>query len=190
MKVCTKCGIEKPIDDFYSNQRKKDGHHTICKMCHTEDVRKRYHKKYKHDPEYKKRRDQYSHDWHLKNKEKNNARVAKDRRDKRMKCIEHYGGKCACCGESHYEFLAIDHINGGGRVHRASLGTKSFHRWLIKNNFPEGFRVLCHNCNQSFGLYGYCPHENLTPEEIKKRKGNATILRGMSKEEILENVAF
>jgi hypothetical protein len=30
---------------------------------------------------------------------------------------------------------------------------------LIKNNFPDGFQVLCHNCNMSIGLYGYCPHQ-------------------------------
>jgi hypothetical protein len=30
--------------------------------------------------------------------------------------------------------------------------------YLIRNNFPEGYRVLCHNCNQSLGYFGYCPH--------------------------------
>lgn len=74
--------------------------------------------------------------------------------------------KCACCGEVNQEFLAIDHINGNGNKHRESLGFKagggsSFYTWLVKNNFPEDFRVLCHNCNFSIGLYGYCPHGNL-----------------------------
>jgi len=35
----------------------------------------------------------------------------------------------------------------------------NFYRWLKQNNFPEGFRVLCINCNFSLGIYGYCPHE-------------------------------
>ena len=30
--------------------------------------------------------------------------------------------------------------------------------WLINERFPEGFRVLCHNCNQAIGYYGECPH--------------------------------
>jgi hypothetical protein len=31
-----------------------------------------------------------------------------------MEMLSAYGGKCVCCGESEYKFLAIDHINGGG----------------------------------------------------------------------------
>lgn len=34
-----------------------------------------------------------------------------------------------------------------------------FYKWLEHNHFPPGFRVLCHNCNQARGFYGYCPHE-------------------------------
>lgn len=78
--------------------------------------------------------------------------------------ITHYGGKCACsgCHEIRQEFLAVDHVNGGGNKHRKEIGmtnANSFCRWLIKNDFPAGFRVLCHNCNCARGYYGYCPHE-------------------------------
>lgn len=78
----------------------------------------------------------------------------------RMAALEAYGGaKCSCCGESHVEFLALDHINGGGnqmrKVHKTG---KEFYKWLRNNGYPEGFRVLCHNCNHSLGSYGYCPH--------------------------------
>jgi len=75
--------------------------------------------------------------------------------------LEHYGGKCACCGETYYEFLAMDHIEGGGSIHHKELRKLgiSICNWLKKNNFPEGFRVLCHNCNSAKGFYGYCPHE-------------------------------
>lgn len=89
----------------------------------------------------------------------------------RLTCITFYGGvnpKCACCGESIYEFLSIDHINGGGNKHRkemrsgqtkSSFGGATTYRWLINNKFPEGFQVLCHNCNLAKGYYGKCPHE-------------------------------
>ena len=77
----------------------------------------------------------------------------------RRECISAYGGKCQCCGETIYEFLSIDHINGGGRKHRIKLGGGSnYLRDLRKNGFPSGYRVLCYNCNNSFGAYGYCPH--------------------------------
>ena len=74
--------------------------------------------------------------------------------------LAHYGMFCSCCGETRREFLQIDHINGGGNKHRKENNIHgSMYRWLIKNNFPEGFRVLCANCNASKGAFGYCPHE-------------------------------
>lgn len=91
------------------------------------------------------------------------AQARKHRQEQRKECIDHYGGCCECCGESRIEFLAIDHINGGGTKQRNELnikGSKVF-TWLKLNNFPTGFRVLCHNCNSSFGHYGYCPHQGV-----------------------------
>ena len=76
----------------------------------------------------------------------------------REEALAKYGGVCACCGEFRHEFLALDHINGGGRVHRRAINTP-LPRWLKKNGWPEGFRVLCHNCNMAKGRYGACPHE-------------------------------
>ncbi len=57
------------------------------------------------------------------------------------------------------EFLAIDHIDGGGTKHRKKIRTGMFHWWLKKNGWPDGFRVACHNCNSALGHYGYCPHQ-------------------------------
>jgi len=80
----------------------------------------------------------------------------------RLDCLIHYGGnppKCACCGEVHIEFLQIDHIKGNGKRHREEVGTgTSFYRWLRRMKYPDGFRVLCADCNYSLGQYGYCPH--------------------------------
>ena len=93
---------------------------------------------------------------------------ARDRwRQIRQEVLDHYGNKCACCGETMPEFLSIDHIHGGGNGHRKSLeenGMKKhhgtgFYKWLIDNNYPDGFQLLCHNCNFAKGHYGKCPHE-------------------------------
>lgn len=93
--------------------------------------------------------------------------------------FKHYsgGGKptCSCCGETHIEFLTIDHIQGGGKKHRLALsrngdreigGTK-FYQWLKNNNFPSGYRVLCFNCNAAKGMFGKCPHTEETGYGIK-----------------------
>lgn len=79
----------------------------------------------------------------------------------RQEAIAHYGGKCECCGESQYEFLAIDHKNNDGAAHRKSLNSgqrREIFSYLKKQGWPEEFRVLCHNCNCAIGFYGYCPH--------------------------------
>lgn len=81
-------------------------------------------------------------------------------RKQRIEAFEHYGGqRCSCCGETRYEFLAFDHINGNGRKHRKETRNMRIALWLKQNNYPAGFRVLCHNCNMAKGRYGYCPHE-------------------------------
>lgn len=64
---------------------------------------------------------------------------------------------CACCGEKNIEFLSVDHIKGDGNLHRKEIG-QGLYTWLIKNNMPEGFRILCMNCNHSYGHYNMCPH--------------------------------
>lgn len=98
--------------------------------------------------------------YYHKHKEKLLAYQKQTRIKRRMKVIDHYGSKCVCCGEKQYEFLSIEHNNGGGTQHRKSLPSPSIDRFLIKNNFPEGYSVLCHNCNFAKGVYGHCPHKN------------------------------
>jgi hypothetical protein len=133
---------------------------------------------------WKQNKEKYgaSHDnWYYKNREKvllkrreNYIRSAsdpnfrktvnaqrKELRDKyRALAIDHYGGKCVCCGESTKEFLSFDHVAGGGSKDRkGDLRGRSMGIWLAKKGFPEKFQLLCHNCNLARGFYGYCPHQ-------------------------------
>lgn len=97
------------------------------------------------------------------------------RRKIKMEMIEAYGGKCVCCGESHWEFLSIDHIDGKGGEHRRELklskglsgipgGGHQFYNHLKRLGWPkENFRLLCMNCNCARGFLGYCPHEREKP---------------------------
>lgn len=77
---------------------------------------------------------------------------------KRRLVLEHYGNRCNCCNESTLQFLAIDHINNDGYLERKSRTINIFD-YLIRNNYPEGFQVLCHNCNLAKEFYGECPHK-------------------------------
>lgn len=150
-KRCTKCGQVKPIGSFGTDRRRADGLSYWCRDC----------------------LNSYQRSWGKANPEKmkeSNKRYARNHPDRikaktigyRNEVLVAYGGVCACCGESRYEFLAIDHINGNGNRERKEQGNRggaSFYRLLIRNGFPPGYRVLCHNCNMSLGAYGYCPHK-------------------------------
>lgn len=45
MKVCTKCGIEKPITDFNWRDKAKGTRRSECKICHTQYMKNKYQKK-------------------------------------------------------------------------------------------------------------------------------------------------
>lgn len=139
--LCTRCQRLLPVAEFYTDSRCSGGLSPWCKRCISE----------------------YGVTWRTANKDAVAAR-GKDRRfGYRLSALVYYGGdppSCACCNESRLEFLALDHIGGGGRQERLRVGSgERFFRYLQKTNYPPGYRVLCHNCNQAMGIYGYCPHQ-------------------------------
>lgn len=70
--------------------------------------------------------------------------------EKRKKVISHYSKGKMCCNNyvlKILELLTIDHINNNGAEHRKTAKTNTLHLWLSKNDYPEGFHVLCWNCN-------------------------------------------
>ena len=83
---------------------------------------------------------------------------------KRLLVFEKYGGcHCACpgCFVTDHEFLTIDHIHNDGAAHRKQFKIDNIYNWLIKNNYPPGFQVLCMNCNfvkGKRGRNGQCIH--------------------------------
>ena len=88
----------------------------------------------------------------------------------RDEVLLHYGNKCACCNEPNKEFLQIDHIDNNGAEHRRSDASAwRIYRWLKKNDYPEGFQILCANCNWAKGRYGYCPHQRV--EKCQSQNG-------------------
>jgi hypothetical protein len=96
----------------------------------------------------------------------------------RILAMKHYGGnppRCSCCGDGHFSFLTVDHIDGNGNEERTRLfgnryqGGHDMYRYLRKNGFPSGYRVLCMNCQVGKrDNMGHCPHEvpAPTPEEF------------------------
>lgn len=93
---------------------------------------------------------------------KSSQRLREKKNIIKFKVFEHYGLKCACCGEKEYKFLTIDHIKNNGAEHNKKINkinnAITLYKWLIANNFPNEYQTLCFNCNITKGLYGKCPH--------------------------------
>lgn len=84
----------------------------------------------------------------------NRSAVGNRRRynDARLKVLSHYSTDLCCCqcGENRIWVLQLDHKNGHGNKHRLSVGhTIKMYRWIINNDYPPLFQVLCANCNFS-----------------------------------------
>jgi len=89
------------------------------------------------------------------------------RRNRKLKieAMQAYGGKCLCpggCDVSDVDFLTIDHIDGDGadqRKEKPWMVGQGIYLYLKRNNYPNGYRPLCWNCNVSRYQFGRCPHE-------------------------------
>jgi hypothetical protein len=142
-KLCSHCKQQVSIEQFAKRQTAYCGYNSTCKIC-VQAQRTTY---WKANPEerikYLARHRSYHH-------------------RERLEVLQYYSHStvpyCACCGESQYEFLSIDHIHGGGYQHMKTIKS-NLDRWLKRQGFPKGYRVLCYNCNFVRGHYGYCPHE-------------------------------
>ena len=72
----------------------------------------------------------------------------------RKEALFHYSSgsmKCASCSHDRWEHLCLDHLEGGGTLHRKmDKGVKghAVFNWVKKNGYPPIFQVLCYNCNQ------------------------------------------
>ena len=110
-------------------------------------------KEYKHRNylEHREKQIAQSREWRKNNRERFRESTRRRRRYYKEMTLQHYGNgelKCTLCGETRLPALSIDHINGGGTKERKRTGLigYTFYKWLRDNNFPEGYRTLCMNC--------------------------------------------
>jgi hypothetical protein len=157
MKTCTKCFIEKPVDNFYTAKNVKSGRYGKCKVCH----------------------DKVTNEWRINNPQAyakmnrvRNIRYHQKHRPERLqkqklyyqglkdRAYQAYGGyRCACCGETEKAFLCLDHLLNNGNKHRRIIQPGRLYFWLQTEDYPPIFQVLCANCNQGkHANGGTCPH--------------------------------
>lgn len=75
MKTCTKCNIEKPLEEFNKRKQSKDGYNSHCRLCANNYTRKsytEYNKNYSLLNKEKKK--EYNKKWVEENRDKNRLR--------------------------------------------------------------------------------------------------------------------
>jgi hypothetical protein len=158
MKVCSKCKIPKNELEFPKRKKEKDGYNPWCKLCINKYNKGLYLKNGRKNRICNPERNRESKlKWKTNNPEKVIEIRRRDYKNCHNKCLDYYGHKCALCPQ--IENLVIDHI--GGYDGKSPRGGISLWRWLIKSNFPPGFRVLCMRCNTIDGALRSHPLLNL-----------------------------
>jgi cytochrome c553 len=128
-KVCSKCGIEKNVDEFYKSKNNEDGCHPWCKECDIKYAENYYvdntneileiHKRWQiSNPEKYK---QCMEVWRKSKEGKLSERKSKKRRREIMsqlpytftkkewqECLDHFDHACAYCGST--ENIQRDHF--------------------------------------------------------------------------------
>ena len=149
----------------------------LCNICNTLYVPTSSSQKYCmdcRDGEYKRKNNKRTRQWYQEHRDearkyrldyyqRNKIKFQKLEKEycrkRKIKVFEAYGGsQCSICNTNDFEVLTVDHIKGGGTKHRRSFKSydgQAIYRWIIKNKFPVGFRVLCRNCNWKEHLKSY-----------------------------------
>lgn len=146
MKTCVKCGIPKPLSDFYRQSGMRDGYRNDCKRC-MQVTRRDW---YQRNRDYAIERAQKWRDlnpdkyeaWKRRNREENRERLAASNRRGHLRrkyglTVEEFeflriaqDDRCAICNEPDPAGLHIDHDHETG---------------LIRG-------LLCGKCNKAIGL--------------------------------------
>lgn len=177
--LCPKCGENPKLNNFY-----------VCRDCHN-----------KYQAEWSKNNKdkviKYNSSWRERNRDKtreskkrfylkHNTESKEYQRVARISCknevFNHYcGGNicCACCGETAIQFLSIDHINGDGAEKRREIKSQggAMYSWLKGNGYPEGYQILCFNCNMAKRDKAYCPHKEIGYDTNKNQISKEKIKR-------------
>lgn len=163
-KICSRCNENKSISDFnVYRRRKRIELQAVCKDCSI-----KYNIKWRAENNesfnFKRRENRKNNPEFFRLQEKKYAQ------DLKSEFLIVYGGCCNCCGESHRQFLSLDHIDGKGNEHRFELtgnkrggSTRFMLEKLKKLNWPkDNYQILCYNCNIAKSQNNnICSHEEL-----------------------------
>jgi ribosomal protein L40E len=134
MKVCTKCGEEKPLFEFHKHKIAKDGLAYVCRSCKSA-VDKTYRQSAENADNAKNRATK----WNRENEERRKLIIQKDNYKRRygltseqkQQLVDGQDGKCAICAND----------------------LKDTHDVCVDHNHTTGAirAILCRKCNLGIG---------------------------------------
>ena len=175
-KICSRCGNEKPLDEFNWQDKKKTCHKSYCKVCQSDHAKNYYagegkdvqgaykeKNKEKYDELSVKFRKEYKKNG--KREKYNRKHILKQynlTQEDYERLLEGQNGQCAICGKKkpggNRKHFSVDHCHKTGKVRG----------------------LLCYSCNISLGLMGDNPEtvqsaydyltKHLTQPKVTKSK--------------------
>ena len=128
-------------------------------------------KEYSSRPENKARKKVYSKEYSSRPENKI-SRIKKDNKirfDVKTEVFSYYSKKisnsdipiCACCLYDDLRALTLDHIKGRMNVspEEKQLGGVPLWKFVKAKGLPDGYQILCFNCNTMKGNKPQCPHQ-------------------------------
>ena len=159
MKRCTGCKQLLDESKFWRNNHHRDGLGYRCIEC-----KKEYKRVW--DEENREELRAKANEYNRIHRKYRREQYRRWREHRHLLVIQVYSDldiKCALCGEEDIDVLSIDHINGGGVSHLKTIPNSDLYAWLINSKYPDGFRVLCWNCQHREKL-------RLQDKEIRERE--------------------
>ena len=145
-KLCSSCKVIKPLNQFHKDNSHKliEPYRSKCKLCDRKTLYK----------------------WRENNKEHSNQIRRNYCYRLRQELLEAYGRICSCCGETSEVFLSLEHIGGGGSIHRRLKGNNyNIYAELRRLGFPkDNYTLLCMNCNFATRYGKQCPHQQIVKQ--------------------------
>jgi hypothetical protein len=146
-KACSKCGVDKPLDEFHKDNSREDGLHHRCKACKSKQAAGYYKK------------------WTPEQREKHRARVLRTRYGMELDLLivlyEKQEGCCAICGK-HGDRPAI---NEKRKSNEGVLHVDHDH----ETGAVRG--LLCAGCNSGLGHFGDSAENLVSAANYLLKKG-------------------
>jgi hypothetical protein len=126
-KVCTKCGLEKDINEFGWERRFKRS--ARCKSCRVEDRMDYYEKNKEKELAYK---------WDRQIRQREKARAFVQEYLKTHPCVD--------CGQSNPLILTFDHVRGNKKMALSQMVNRGYSITALQAEIDK-CEVRCHNCH-------------------------------------------